>query len=109
MLRRLGRFGHLIGQVPRRVIGEAEQRRLFSAQLRQSCDNGARVVGVAALRAVPGILEDGLARAAVGEKRQIRLLRGVLQRNPPAVRLCVLGGGGDLRLGQSGKRLYVRC
>ena len=25
------------------------------------------------------------------------------------MRLCVLGGGGDLRLGQSGKRLYVRC
>jgi hypothetical protein len=46
--------------------------------LGESRDNGARVVGVAALGTVPGILKDRLARGAIGEKRQIRLLRGVL-------------------------------
>jgi hypothetical protein len=108
LFRCLRRFRHLIGQVPCRVIGKTEQCSFFGAQLGEPCDGGAGVVGVAALCAVPGVLKDCLARGAVGEKRQIGLLRGVLQRDPPAVRLCVLGGGGDLRFGQPGKRFYVR-
>ena len=111
MLRRLRRFCHLIGQVPCRVVGEAEQRGFFGAQLGEPRDNGARVVGVAALRAVPGVLKDRLARGAVGEKRQVRLLRGVLQRHQPTLllaRLCGLCIRGDLRLAQPGKCLFVR-
>ncbi len=35
MNRRLRRLGHLVGQIPRRVVREAQQRRLLRAQLRQ--------------------------------------------------------------------------
>ena len=44
MNRRLRRLGHLVGQIPRRVIRIAQQRGLLRAQLRQPRNRRARVV-----------------------------------------------------------------
>ena len=71
-------LGHLVFEFPRRVAGKAQQPRALGAQLRDAGDNVARVVGIAAFRTVPGIAENGLARRANAQRREHRLLRGVL-------------------------------
>ena len=109
--RRLRRLGHLVGQVPRRKVGIAEQRTFLRAELGQPRDGGPRVVGIVALGAVPRVLKDRLPRGAISQKGQVRLLRGVLQRNYPSLLLALLGilcRRGDLRFAQAGQRRRVR-
>ena len=104
------RAGHLVCQLPSRVVGVAQQFGLLRAQLRQTGDNVARVVRAAALRAIPRVLEERLPRGAIAERLQAWLLRGVLQRKHPAIHFairCGLRGGGHLRGAQSRQRLLV--
>ena len=56
--RGFGSFGHLVFELPRGKAWEAEQLGLLSTKLRETRDGVARVVGVAAFGAVPGMLED---------------------------------------------------
>ena len=105
-----GSFGHLIFELP---CGEARKAQKFGflrAKLSETRDGVARVVGVAALGAVPGVLEDGLAGGAIAERNKVGLLSGVLQRNYKAFDLAVLGGlrgGRDARIGEAGQRGFV--
>ena len=112
MLRRLGRFGHLVGQIPGRVVRKSQQRGFFRAQLRQAGNRRARVVGVAAARRgsrssqrSPGAWRDRLRDARTG--CCVVFCSGISQ-SVLLARLRVLGGGGDLRIAQPGERLYVR-
>ena len=62
-----GRFCHLILDLPGREVREAEELGLLSAELSETRDSVAGVIGVAMLGAVPGTLEDGLAGGAIAE------------------------------------------
>ena len=68
----------------------------------------ARIVGIAALGAVPGFLEDGFAGRTDTERGKIGLLRRVLQREHVAFLLAALGGlrgRGELRVAQAASAL----
>ena len=90
--RGFGRFGHLIFELPSGVVGEAEQFCLLGAELGEASDGGARIVVAAALGPGPGVFEERLARGAVSERGERRLLGGVLQRNDIALLVAGFGG-----------------
>ena len=70
--RRFRRLGHLVVQLPRGVVREAQQLGLLGADLRDALDGLAGVVGVALLGAVPRGLEQRLARVAIAQILQLR-------------------------------------
>ena len=102
--RGLRRLRHLVFQLPGGVVGEAQQLGLLRAQLGQPGNDVAGIVRSAAFGAIPGILEQRLPRRAMAQRIQVRLLRGVLQRNHVALQLalfCRQRGGADLRIALS--------
>ena len=105
----LRRFRHLVLELPGRVIGKPEQGRALRAQLREPRHDRARVVRIAVLGAVPGIVEDRASRRrARPERAEQRLLRRVLQRHEVALDVAPLRGlsrGGELRLAEAGERI----
>src|SRR5262249_46311876 len=79
-------------------------------KLRNPCDDIAGVIAVAALSAVPRVPKQRLTSRAIVEADQIRLLRGVLQRNNKPFHLaalCRLGSGADLGPSQTGQGSLV--
>ncbi len=97
------------------MVGISEELGPLGAQLRQPRDGVAGVVRIAPLRAVPGILEDGLPSRSIAQGGEGRLLRRVLQSKHVAVQMPAvsrLRRGGQLGFGQARERAgccRVKC
>ncbi len=108
----LHRGGVLRHLVIERVVGNGripQQRRLLRPQLRHFRNQRAGVVGILALGAAPLGFEQALARGAVGQLHQLRLLCRVLQRqNEFARQLAFFGGLGGAGDGFIGKPRQLR-
>jgi hypothetical protein len=102
------RLCHLILQLPGGVTGEAEEGRRLRAQLAETRDRRAGVVGIPFFGPRPRRREQPLPRVAVLERDQRRLLRRILQGDHPlaaeAARLRRLRRRVDLRRAQTGQR-----
>ena len=107
----LRRLRHLVLELPGGVIRKSEKRGTLRAQLREPGDDGARVVRIPMLGAVPGVLENLAPRRALLERAEHRLLRRILQGYEVSLyvpRLRRQGRCGELRLAQARQRLGRR-
>lgn len=76
---------HLIGQRPAGVISGSQQLSLLRADRRQPQYQVARIMLIALLIAGPAGGEEILPRLPVAQRKQLRLLGGIGQRQQPAV------------------------
>ena len=109
--RRVRGFGHLVLQVPGSEVGKPEQLGLPGAQLCDAGDDVARVIGIAAFGAAPGVREERLTGGAIRQSDQIGLLGSVLQGQHEALHLAILrrlGRSTDLRIAKTRQRRFVR-
>src|SRR5260370_5754362 len=74
-----GFLSHLVLKLPRGETRKAEEFGFLCAELGEMGDGVASVVGVGALGAVPGTVEDGLTRRAIAEGNKVGLLGGGLE------------------------------
>ncbi|MND41304.1 hypothetical protein D3C80_320540 [compost metagenome] len=77
--RRIRRFGHLVLQLPGRIVREAQEFGLFGTNFGQARDGLASVVAVTLFCPVPRSVKQRLAGVSIFQALQIRLLGGVLQ------------------------------
>ena len=105
-----GVVGHLVVELPGGVGGEAEELRLFGAELSEPGDEIAGVVFVGLFGAGEGVLKEKATGFAVGEGGEDGLLGGVVEGEEEAGEVAGMGAGlrgGELGGGEAGEGLGI--